>query len=93
MVHDGIALAGGILQCTGIGCGVQWHALECGDTWWYAMAHDAPQRTLGALPPRKLMDRDIRCDIGCKSSMIIEDIVENLGTPCLAETDLRWGYQ
>lgn len=39
------------------------------------------------------MDRAIGCTIGYSSPRIDEDIVEHLGTPCLAETWLQGGYQ
>lgn len=39
------------------------------------------------------MDRVIRYIIGCNSPRIDEDIVEHLGTPCLAETELQGSYQ
>jgi len=60
-VQDGIATVGGIQWCTGIGCGIQWHFMECGGTWWYALTHDVVQWAIGAFPLGRLMDRDSRC--------------------------------
>ena len=90
-IHDGIAIAGSIKWCTGTGCIVQWHVEECGHTGCYAVADDVAQWVLGALPSRRLMDTT--CTIGCSPPRIDEDTVEHLGTPCLVETRLRWGYQ
>lgn len=67
--------------------------MEYKETWWYAVAYGAAQCVLGALPPRRLMDRDIRCTVGCISPRIDEDEVELLGMPGSVETGLRLGYQ
>jgi len=56
------------------------------------MANDVVQRVLGALPPRRLMDRGTTCTIGCSPPRFNEDIVEHLGTPCLVETWLQGVY-
>lgn len=39
------------------------------------------------------MSRVIGCTIGCIPPRINEDVVERLGTQCLAEIGLREGYQ
>lgn len=57
------------------------------------MTHDSTQHALKVLPPGRLMDRDSRCTIRCKSPRVDEDIVEHLGTPCLVEIVPRGGYQ
>lgn len=48
--------------------------------------HGVKQWDLGALAPRRPMDRGIRCTIGCSTPRIDDEIVEHLGTPCLVET-------
>jgi len=53
------------------------------------VTHDAAQWALGALPPRRLMDRDSRCTIGHNSPRIDEDIDEHMGTPCPVEAGPR----
>ena len=92
-VHDNIVVTGGIHWCTGAGCGIQWQVEECADTLWYAITHDAEQWALGALPPKRHMDRRSRCTMGCNSPRIDEDLIEHLEMPCLAETGLRGCYQ
>lgn len=91
-LQDDIAVAKGIQWCPGIGCNIQFHVEEYGDTWWYVVTHDAAQQVLGALPPRRLMDQGIGCTIGCSSPRIDGDILEHLWTPCLAEIVIREGY-
>lgn len=93
MVQGGIAIVRDILWCTGTSCGIQWHVEECGGTWCYAVAYGTTRQALGAFPPMRLVDRDIRYTVRCSSPEIDKDAVELLRTPCSAEISLRLVYQ
>ncbi len=75
-VPDGIAVAEGILQCTGVGRSVQWHVQEYWDDRWYVEAYGAAQQGLGVLPPGTPMDVDIGHTFGCSSPRIDGDTDE-----------------
>ena len=92
-VQDDIVVARDIHWCTRVVCGIQWQVEECDDTWGYAVTHDVEKWALGALPPKRHMDRTSRCTMGCGSPRIDEDLVEHLEMPHLAETRLRGFYQ
>lgn len=73
------------------------HIMACQGAQWYLvvchLTHDAAEWALGALPPRRHINRDNRCTIGCNSPRIDDNIVEHLGTPYLVKAQsLPIGY-
>lgn len=73
MLQDGIAVAEGIQQCTGVGRSVQWHVQEYWDDRWYEEAYGVAQRDLGVLPPGTPIDEDTGHTFGCSSPRIDGD--------------------